>query len=331
MTEQVPIESERPWGKPPAISVGMPVYNEAGHLSKAIESILAQTFTDFELIISDNNSDDETPRICADYASRDPRIKFFRNDSNHGQVWNFNHVFNLSIGKYFMWASGRDFRHPRFLAGCFEALERHQSANLCYPEVVLMVDEEKKLHIVSRKPDPRDIIRSVASRLLNSVGFSSIADTHGLPAVLRFLSIHWGIVSPDIYGLIRTEALRKTRLYRTTMGTDLVLLAELSLLGEFILLPKPMHFRYVGSTPGDLPRSNEELKKVLNRLYGPGRVRRVWFPTWREVFEHIGVVSRGRLPRLQKMILVLMIVFRFLDLMAYDLYRGLRSGPLEVG
>lgn len=92
----------------PTVSIGMPVYNGEKFIRKALDSLLAQTFTDFELIISDNASTDETQSICEEYASRDKRIRYVRQFNNTGPVANFLFVLNEACGKYFMWAACDD-------------------------------------------------------------------------------------------------------------------------------------------------------------------------------------------------------------------------------
>ena len=87
--------------KSPTISVGLAVYNGENYLGEAIDSILNQTFTDFELIISDNASTDRTAEICQDYANRDPRIRYVCADRNRGAAWNQSRVMELAGGKYF--------------------------------------------------------------------------------------------------------------------------------------------------------------------------------------------------------------------------------------
>jgi glycosyltransferase involved in cell wall biosynthesis len=89
------------------VSIGLPVYNAGQYLEEALDSILAQTFEDFELIISDNGSTDNTEAICWSYARRDQRIRYFRNETNLGAAWNFNRVFELASGKYFKWTARR--------------------------------------------------------------------------------------------------------------------------------------------------------------------------------------------------------------------------------
>ena len=95
--------------KIPKLSIGLPVYNGERHLRRAIDSHLAQSFTDFELIICDNASTDRTEEICRYYASMDERVRYYRHATNTGAVWNFNHCFEIARGKYFKWSSHDDF------------------------------------------------------------------------------------------------------------------------------------------------------------------------------------------------------------------------------
>lgn len=92
----------------PLVSIGMAVYNGEDFLCKAVDSLLAQDIQDFELIISDNASTDRTPELCRQYAARDAKVRYYRNEENIGALRNFSRVFELSSGKYFMWASHDD-------------------------------------------------------------------------------------------------------------------------------------------------------------------------------------------------------------------------------
>ena len=105
------------------VSIGMPVYNGAKTIEKAIKSLLAQTFQDFELIISDNASDDETKNICQRFALQDERIHYVRQTKNIGTYKNFNFLINSAKGKYFMWAADDDWHSPEFLEVNVSALE----------------------------------------------------------------------------------------------------------------------------------------------------------------------------------------------------------------
>ena len=108
----------------------MPVYNGERFLRQAIESVLDETFADFELIISDNASTDGTRAICLEYIRRDPRVRYYRNERNLTAARNFNRVYELSSGEYFKWATADDLAAPGLLEKCIAVLDAH-------PEVVL--------------------------------------------------------------------------------------------------------------------------------------------------------------------------------------------------
>lgn len=114
-------------GGTPRVSVGMPVYNGAPMLDTAIRGILAQTFTDFELIISDNGSTDETAEICARYAD-DPRVRYVRQPENLGPSANFRYVLDVARAPYFMWAAHDDLREPQALELLTAALDADPGA-----------------------------------------------------------------------------------------------------------------------------------------------------------------------------------------------------------
>lgn len=99
----------------PLVSIGMPVYNGERYIRQALDSLLAQDYANFELIISDNVSTDGTQGICLEYAARDERIRYYRNETNLGALRNFNRVFELSSGKYFMWAAHDDVWNPAYV------------------------------------------------------------------------------------------------------------------------------------------------------------------------------------------------------------------------
>lgn len=94
--------------KVPQVSIGMPVYNGEPFIREALDSLLAQTLTDFELIISDNASTDGTEAICREYAARDARIRYVRQAENRGPTANFQFVLDEAAGEYFMWGAADD-------------------------------------------------------------------------------------------------------------------------------------------------------------------------------------------------------------------------------
>lgn len=122
--------------KLPRVSIGLPVYNGELFLANALESLVSQTFSDFEIIISDNSSTDATAEICREYAIKDLRIRYVRQACNIGSFANFDYVLKVSVGEYFMWAAADDVRRPEFIDSLVTILD----ANSCL--VCAMTDVE---------------------------------------------------------------------------------------------------------------------------------------------------------------------------------------------
>ena len=202
-------------GQPPVVSIGLPVYNGANFLAQALESILAQDMGDFELIISDNGSTDETPDICARYAARDSRIHWQRQPSNMGAAKNYNLVFRLASARYFKWAAHDDLLMPQFLSHCIAAFET--SANvpaLVYPRSDFIDESGQVL-----RPDPATMHTGSA-----------------YPAVRVFRAIQGMSKVTSVFGLFHRDTLARTRLIGNYISSDYVLLVECALLGNIMHL-----------------------------------------------------------------------------------------------
>jgi hypothetical protein len=204
-------------------SIGVPVYNGGRFLRGALDSLLAQDYPDFEIIISDNASDDETEAICRDYAARSELIRYYRTERNMGAIWNVVRVQELARGEYFMWAAHDDLRHPQYLSRCVAALEENPRAIFCCTGVRLIDD------------DGHDVSHTFPFRSYQPTG----ATPHErLRALAR--SGAWF----DSYSLIRTRALAETKM-GPGWGGDVVMLAELCLRGEVVNVPEKLFdYRY---------------------------------------------------------------------------------------
>ena len=82
------------------MSIGLPIYDSEKFMRETIDSILVETFTDFELIISDNASTESTEYICQEYVAKYSRVGYYKNDILGGTP-NYHHTFELSTGEYF--------------------------------------------------------------------------------------------------------------------------------------------------------------------------------------------------------------------------------------
>ncbi|MEP6486180.1 glycosyltransferase [Microcoleus vaginatus GB2-A3] len=220
-----------PTDNQPKVSIAMPVYNGDRYLCQALDSLLAQDYPNFELLISDNASTDSTPEICQEYAAKNPKIRYFRNSTNIGALSNFNQVFKLSTGEYFMWAAHDDLWVPSYVSKCLAQLQSHPNAVLCFSEIQF-IDE-------LGFPKNREY-----NDLLETVG-------KDIPERIRRLTykLNW---YDAIYGLMRADALKKTNLMSGKYGSDVILLMELMLLGEFAKVPEKLFAYRV------LPNNHEE-------------------------------------------------------------------------
>jgi len=130
----------------PKLSIGLPVYNGEQYLHESVESILAQDFDDFELLISDNASTDGTWRICQEYEKKDPRIRLYRHATNAGALSNFAYVFENTFSPYFMWHAHDDLRSPTTLSSCIAFLDGHPDFVLCSTRNTIINHRAEFLH-----------------------------------------------------------------------------------------------------------------------------------------------------------------------------------------
>ena len=130
--------------KAPTVSIGMIVHNDEKRLSNAIETILNQSFEDFELIISDNASTDNTENICRYYQNKDSRINYIRQSRDLGSEHNIIFVFKQAIGEFFMWAPSHYSRSLNFIEECVEVLKSDLNCNFVSTPNCWIDDENKK-------------------------------------------------------------------------------------------------------------------------------------------------------------------------------------------
>jgi glycosyltransferase involved in cell wall biosynthesis len=202
----------------PRVSISLPVFNGENYLRAAIDSILAQTYRDFELIISDNASTDATQEICRNYVEKDQRVRYIRNAQNIGASANYNNAFRLSAaGEYFKWAAHDDLLTPTYLEMCVAALDREPDAVLAQPIVGVI--------------DSNGTILRISDNDLELAGAGRPSDRFA--AFAKLPRTCW-----ESFGLIRRDALARTALIGPYSFSDITLIAELALLGRFVLVPE---------------------------------------------------------------------------------------------
>lgn len=253
----------------PTVTIGVPVYNGARFLCETLESLVAQTFDDLEVVISDNGSTDDTEAICRAFAARDDRIRYYRNPSNYGAAANYNRLVDLARGELFRWNAADDFCSPDALEKCVRALRADPDAVLAYP-TTRIVDEQSQ--VIREYDDRLELLEPVASARLKS----AVRRTHECNAV---------------FGLMRASTLRRTERIGRYIGSDVVLLAELSLYGTFRQVEDAFFFRR------DHAAASSADKTVRGQMafFDPRSKQRVSFRRWKHLCEYARAVMRAPL------------------------------------
>jgi len=239
----------------PRISIGMPVYNGAETIQGSIEALLAQTESDFELIVSDNASTDSTESVVRELATRDDRIRYVRQRINLGANANYSYVAQVARGDYLKWASASDWCAPTFLERCLAALESDPDAVLAAPRTRLFESDR------SRAQDYADDVEIP--------GDTPSLRLHQLYERMR--------LNNAFNGLIRLAALRRTLLVPPYQQADMVLMGHLALLGKFLLVDEPLFYRRMD------PATATALKDAdgVRRHHYPTLTARALLQTWK--------------------------------------------------
>ncbi|MEM7541950.1 MAG: glycosyltransferase family A protein [Pseudomonadota bacterium] len=212
----------------PTLSIGLPVYNGERLLAASLDSLLAQDFEDFEIVICDNASTDSTRLICENYLALDKRVRYVRNAENIGVFANYDRVLRLAKAPLFKWAACGDLCASDFLTACTTVLFDRPEVVLVSPQTLFFADrpEHAELHL------------------------EPFCDQQSDDPLLRFENILHNLSLNNIMnGVIRREALLRTGLNRAFSGSDQKMMAELALHGKFVQIQRPLFYRRLKITP----------------------------------------------------------------------------------
>lgn len=259
------------------VSIGIPVYNGAEWIENTLDSILNQTYSNIEIIISDNASTDNTEASCRDYAAKDNRVRYFRNDQNIGVSNNYNSVFNHSSGDFFKWSSASDIIKPDFIEKCLEKFNADPELVLVCPGTVLFNEETGS-----------------EEEYVENINLTSHS------AVDRFINYVDHIRLNNVMnGLIKSAALKKTGLMKNFLGADINMIAELSLYGRFKLLPQYLFYRRMEQQTATFYKPVEEVLKYFN----PDNKNLMLFQYWINYLYYLKVVKKSLLKPSEKLLL----------------------------
>lgn len=253
----------------PRVSVGIPVYNGENYLAEALDSLLAQTFTDFEIIVSDNASTDSTEEIVQTYMARTPKIRYYRNETNLGAAKNYNVLVTYAQGEYFKWMAHDDLIAPTYLEKCVAVLDQDPSYILAYTRGIEIdaQGQEIKRHPPIEKLDsvhaPTRFFGHVCTRRVHQ---------------------------NTVFGVIRTAVLCQTQMIGAFSSSDRVLNGELALHGRFYEAPEYLFIKR------NHPQTHwQAYKSYRERIawYDPTLKGKVKHPRWRLMAEHLKTINRA--------------------------------------
>jgi glycosyltransferase involved in cell wall biosynthesis len=271
----------------PRVSLGVPVYNGQRFIRATLDSLLAQTFTDFELIICDNCSTDGTESICREYAAKDTRVRYFRNERNLGPAPNYNRCFELSRGELFKWCAADD---------------------LCAPELldqsIAMLDADPRLvavytRTVSIDPDGNELSKYDRDLDLD-------VDSPALRLKRLIFANHRRHTAHELFSVIRSDVLRRTQPTGSYPSADRVMIARLVLHGPVGRVDKYLFFnrehpqRSTHSTTTQERRIGSKLSRYIGggptpayEWWDPSMRGKIVFPEWRWVWEYLQAVRKA--------------------------------------
>jgi len=232
----------------------MPVRNGAETIERAIDSLLAQTFRDFNLIISDNDSTDATRHICLEYAARDSRVKYVQQSNNIGHQNNFDYVVTVASGEYFMWASCDDLWDPEFAEALIRELDGEKA----------LISVASAITRVTPRGDP---INTTRFNLLENTAFASkikitIRITAGFSNRQRYHLL--------LYSIFRLEILSRALGYSdvTTVYPDRTFMCQFPLAGQMGYVNRELMAKTVQSASLD--------KRYPDEAFGDALVNDPW-------------------------------------------------------
>lgn len=269
----------------PKVSIAVPVYNGERYVAQCLESLLAQTYTDFELVISDNASTDGTEEVCRRYEAQDRRVRYVRRTENIGGPGNFRHVFSLCSGRYHKWSTADDYWHPDFLREAVSVLDARPDIVLCYPKTRLVDAEGRTLkdyddNLELDSDSPRERMRELYRRL-------GLCNAH--------------------LGLIRREAMLKTRLIASHLASDIDFLGEMALLGKFHVLPDIRFYRRFHTGSSSWARDDNTRQAAY---YNPGARALPGAGTWKRYRFQFEAIRRSDIGLADKLALATDLVRR---------------------
>ena len=285
--------------KTPLVSIGMPVYNGEEYIRQALDSLLAQDFKDFELIISDNASTDNTAEICKRYLEKDNRIRYYRNEVNIGAEANFNNLINYATAPYFMWASHDDIRESSYITELVKIMESDKSIVLAFSDFDTIDENGKQIGIYPK------ILKLSSSETIfkRAYRFISFKEADGKANL--------------IYGLMRTPIIKEmggfVNFGRGDYAIDDLTLFLILFRGNFHITNKLLFHKRLVSTGDKQPNEYTIFECFIKTPRFIHNICEHLFEIHGYFFGYRRIIATGRLPLYQKIILHFLTIPRELN------------------
>lgn len=256
---------------PSPLTIGVPAYNAAATLPATLDSILAQSYVDFTVLVADNASTDETSDILSDYASRDERVQVIRHEENLGGAANFSCLPGLAESPFFKWQAADDLIGPTMVERGLEVMDHHPDVVLAYGKTVMIGEDGQYWR---RHEDNLHLMHDSAAARLSA-----------------FVKRQW--LCNAQFGVLRREAIVKTSLLQPQPSSDLTMLAQLAMQGKFWEIPQWLFFRRMAADSMGLGDLSDEAKAAW---LDPRNLRIEKNPQMRVFLDTNKAIARAQMP-----------------------------------
>lgn len=224
------------------ISIGVPVYNSEKFIRKKLDSLLEQTFTDFEVIISDNASTDLTSKICEEYSKKDRRVRYFRQNKNMGAWWNYDFVLQKAKYEYFLWSAVDDIILPQFLEETVKILESDKKIACVISKMKLFGETIDDLEV---KPDDSKLKKKI-KKMKKDFGHLDTYPASGSYEIRVKEYIKNLRHNQIFYGIFRTNQIRQAYVTDSFLWKEGCIMLNILKFGEFFVVDKILMNVYDG-------------------------------------------------------------------------------------
>lgn len=208
----------------PFVSIGLPIHNAEKFLISKLKSLTNQTIKNFEIIISDNGSTDNSEKICKEFMIQEKRIKYFKQEKNFGVMNNYQFVLNKARFEYFLWTAVDDEIFPEYIEKNLRILIKNRNI-ACSSSRSELFSEEK---IINKK----GILEKILSWYKNKHGYQDTYSAHG-EYNIRLKKFFKNLRHNQIfYGLYRTDQIRTCFVSKSFIGDDAATIFNILKFGE---------------------------------------------------------------------------------------------------